>query len=183
MDATEALIKLKEGNARFVVGNASAKNLVSQRQTLVSGQKPFAIILTCSDSRVSPEHIFDASLGEIFVVRTAGNIADAIALGSIEYAAEHLGSQLLVIMGHESCGAVKAACGADHAPGNIDAIVKELQPAVSAGGKDVNRTIEENIKLVIANARKKSSALSHMEKEGKLKVVGAVYSLSSGNVN
>lgn len=182
MNFEEALSKLREGNSRFVSGKPAPKDLVAQRQSLVAGQQPYAIILTCSDSRVSPEHIFDTGLGKIFVVRTAGNIADAIALGSIEYAAEHLGSHLLVVMGHESCGAVKAACGADHAPGNIGAIVKELQPAVQAGGKDIGKTIEENVKLVIANAKSKSAILSHLEKEGKLKIVGAVYSLSSGSV-
>jgi len=182
METNEALARLKESNTRFVAGKASAKNLVEQRNSLVSGQKPYAIILTCSDSRVSPEHVFDTGLGEIFVVRTAGNLADAIALGSIEYAAEHLGSQLLVIMGHEACGAVKAACGADHAPGNIDAIVKELQAAVKLGGKDVGRTINENVGCVIKTIRSKSPILAHMEKEGKLKIAGAVYSLSSGSV-
>lgn len=183
MDPTEALSRLKEGNSRFVAGKSSAKNLVAQRQSLVSGQQPFAIILTCSDSRVSPEHIFDAGLGEIFVIRNAGNIVEPIALGSIEYAAEHLGSTLLVVMGHEGCGAVKAACGSGHAPGSIDAIVKELQPAVKAGGKDVAKTVEENVKLAIANAKKKSAILSHLEHEGKLKIVGAVYSLSTGAVS
>ncbi|MEM2137823.1 MAG: carbonic anhydrase [Candidatus Anstonellaceae archaeon] len=182
MDANVALAKLKDGNARFVAGKPSSKNLVAQRQSLVSGQSPFAIILTCSDSRVPPEHIFDAGLGEIFVIRTAGNIADAIALGSIEYAAEHLGSQLLVVMGHESCGAVKAACGSDHAPGNIDAIVKELQEAVELSGKDTAKTVTENVKCVLKNIRSRSSILSHLEKEGKLKIAGAVYSLSSGQV-
>lgn len=180
MHPDDALTKLKEGNARFISGKAAGRNFVARRAELVSGQKPFAIILTCSDSRVAPEHIFDTGLGDIFVVRTAGNIADAIALGSIEYAAEHLGSALLVVMGHESCGAVKAACGADHAEGNIDAIVKELQVAVKIGGKDPARVVGENVKCVIKAIRSRSQICSRLEKEGKLKIAGAIYSLSTG---
>jgi carbonic anhydrase len=183
MDAEDALKKLKEGNARFISGKPSAKNLPSQRQALVSGQKPYAIILTCSDSRVAPEHIFDAGLGEIFVIRNAGNISEPIALGSIEYAAEHLGSLLLLVMGHESCGAVKAACSSDSAPGNIGAIVRDMQEAVKTGGKDPSKVVPENVKIVLRKIREKSGILSNLEKEGKLKIVGAVYSLASGEVS
>ena len=183
MNPDDAMKKLQEGNARFVAGKPSAKNLVSQRQSLLSGQQPFAIILTCSDSRVAPEHIFDAGLGEIFVVRTAGNIADAIALGSMEYAAEHLGSTLLVVMGHESCGAVKAACASEHAPGNIDAVVKGLQEAVKLGSKAPEKVVPENVKCVLSTIREKSSIVSHLEREGKLKLAGALYSLSTGDVS
>ena len=182
MDSTEALSKLREGNARFVAGKQSHKDFIAQRNALVSGQKPYAIVLTCSDSRVSPEHIFDVGLGEIFVVRTAGNIADAIALGSIEYAAEHLHSPLLVVMGHSSCGAVGAACASEHAPGNIDSIVTAMQEAVTRGGKDPAATVSENVKCVLEAIRKKSAILSHLEHEGKLKIVGAVYSLATGEV-
>lgn len=180
MNSDESLNRLKEGNARFVAGKMSHKDFVRRRAELVSGQKPYAIILTCSDSRVSPEHIFDAGLGEIFVVRSAGNIVDAIGLGSIEYAAEHLGTPLLVVMGHSSCGAVNAACASDSAPGNIDAIVKEMQEAVKLGKKDQAATVIENVKCVLKNIRAKSSILSHLEKEGRLKIVGATYSLPTG---
>jgi carbonic anhydrase len=183
MDANEALNKLKEGNARFVAGKAAPHNLPQQRKDNVSWQHPFAIVLTCSDSRVPPEHVFGAGIGEIFVVRTAGNIADSVALGSLEYAAEHLHAPLLVVMGHTSCGAVAAACASDSAPGNIDCIVKEIQPAVKAGNKEPSRVISENVKCVLASIRGKSHILSHLEKEGKLKLVGAVYSLESGAVS
>lgn len=182
MNPDDAIKKLKEGNARFVSGKSNHRDLVAQRKTLVGGQKPFAIILTCSDSRVAPEHIFDAGLGELFVVRTAGNIADAIALGSMEYAAEHLGSTLLVVMGHSSCGAVNAACMADHAPGNIGAVVKELQEAVKLGGKAPEKVVVENIGCVLSAIRAKSHILQHLEHEKKLWIVGANYSLSSGEV-
>lgn len=183
MNAGESLNRLKEGNDRFVSGKTAVKNLVTRRAELVSGQKPFAIILTCSDSRVAPEHIFDAGLGDLFVIRNAGNIATQAALGSIEYAAEHLGTPLLAVMGHESCGAVKAACASGHAEGNIDAIVKELQEAVKLGGKDPAKTVGENVKCVLKKIRAKSGICSHLEKEGKLKIVGAIYSLSSGAVS
>lgn len=178
----DSLELLKQGNSRFVSGKMQQKDMVKRRAELVNGQKPYATILTCSDSRVSPEHIFDAGLGDIFVVRTAGNIADAIAIGSIEYAAEHLGAPLLVVMGHSSCGAVKAACSADHAEGNIDAIVKELQEAVKFGNKDPAQVVKENVRCVLKKIRSDSGILLHLEKEGKLKIIGAIYSLASGRV-
>lgn len=175
--------KLKDGNSRFVAGKSNHRDLVAQRKALVGGQKPFAIILTCSDSRVAPEHVFDAGLGELFVIRTAGNIADAIALGSMEYAAEHLGSTLLLVMGHESCGAVKAACMSESAPGNIGAVVKEMQEAVKLGGKAPEKVVPENVKCVLRAILGKSSILAHLESEGKLKIAGATYSLSTGEVS
>jgi carbonic anhydrase len=174
------MAKLLEGNARFVAGKQQPKDLTAQRKSLIDGQKPFAIVLTCSDSRVCPEHIFDAGLGEIFVVRTAGNIADSVALGSLEYASEHLHAPLLVVMGHTSCGAVNAACAADHAPGNIDAVVKAIQGAAKAGGKDPAKAVPENVKCVLGAIRERSRIISHLEKEGKLKIAGAVYSLNDG---
>lgn len=105
---SEQLAKLQDGNRRYLA-QPSAKDFAKARAETLEGQKPYAIVLTCSDSRVPPEHIFDAGIGEIFVVRTAGNVVDKIALGSIEYAAEHLHAPLLLVMGHERCGAVKAA--------------------------------------------------------------------------
>lgn len=183
MAAEESLVKLKEGNSRFASGKQAAKNLSEQRKATVAGQKPFATILTCSDSRVPPEHIFDAGIGEIFVVRTAGNIVDAVAIGSVEYAAEHLGTPLLVVMGHESCGAVKAACASGHAEGNINSIVKEIAPAAAAAGNDPAKAVPENVKYVLHAIREKSSMLTHLEKEGKLKIMGATYSLSTGAVS
>jgi len=183
MDANEALKKLQEGNARFVAGKPSHKDFAAQRASVLSGQHPYAVVLYCSDSRVPVEHIFDAGIGEIFGVRDAGNIVDAFALGSIEYAAEHLHTPLLVVLGHSRCGAVTAACASGSAPGNIDCIVKEIQPAVQAGGKDPEKSVQENLKCVLAKLRAKSGILSHLEKEGKLKIVGATYSLETGIVS
>ena len=174
------LERLLEGNKRFVSGKMAAKDFVARRSELVSGQKPFAIILTCSDSRVAPEYIFDVSLGDIFVVRTAGNIADSIALGSMEYAAEHLGSPLLLVLGHEKCGAVGATCAGGTPDGNIASIVQEIYPAARAMGNNPEKTVSENVKCVLGKIRKKSAILSHLENGGKLKLSGAIYSLSTG---
>ena len=130
--AHEVWDSLMAGNARFVAGKPEARALVSLRQKLASGQSPKAIILACSDSRVGPELVFDQSLGDIFVVRTAGNVADAVGLGSIEYAVDHLHSPLLVVLGHQKCGAVSAACSGEKMPSrNLDAIVERINPAVS----------------------------------------------------
>lgn len=107
---------LMEGNERFVSGKTNTVQVVRLRQSLAKGQSPKVVVLACSDSRVAPEILFDKSLGELFVVRSAGNIADAIGVGSIEYAVEHLGSSVLVVLGHEGCGAVSAACSGDKMP-------------------------------------------------------------------
>lgn len=184
MDASSSLAKLKEGNARFVAGKMAGKNPVARRSELVAGQHPFASILSCSDSRVVPEYIFDTDMGEIFIIRTAGNVADKVGLGSIEYGCEHLHTPLLVVMGHEACGAVKATCdckGECH-EGNIKAIVDEVKKAASKKGWAVPDAIMENVACSIANVREKSAIIRHLEHEGKLKIVGAYYSLSSGEV-
>jgi len=183
MDATEALNRLKEGNARFMAGKPSHKDFIAQRASVVAGQHPYAIVLYCSDSRVPVEHIFDAGIGELFGVRDAGNIVDSFALGSIEYAAEHLHVPLLVVLGHTSCGAVAAACASGSAPGSIDCIVKEIQHAVEVSGKDPAKAVGENLKCVLSKVRIKSSIISHLEMEGKLKIVGATYSLETGAVS
>jgi len=142
MNADQALQQLMEGNKRFVDQHMTGQKLcdAKARQSLATGQKPYAVILTCSDSRVPPEIIFDKGLGEIFVIRVAGNVPDPIVLGSIEYAAEHIGSPLVMVLGHERCGAVTAAVDAKGKPeGNIGAIVKTIAPAVKTGEKDLHR--------------------------------------------
>lgn len=182
---------LMEGNKRFVAGASAQADIgAARRQTLAGGQKPQAIVVTCSDSRVSPEHIFNQGLGDVFVIRTAGNVADAVALGSIEYAAEHLHAPLLMILGHEKCGAVAAAVESTGKPeGNIGAIVEKILPAVKrakAAGGDKNallgNAILENIAETHATVVRKSPILKHLVDEGKLTVVEAVYSLASGEV-
>jgi carbonic anhydrase len=183
--------RLMDGNKNFVGGALSAKNIgEAKRKELTSGQHPFATVLTCSDSRVSPELIFDRGLGEIFVVRTAGNVVDPIAIGSIEYGVEHLNTPLLVIMGHQFCGAVKAAYETKGAPeGNIGAILKKIMPAVKKAkaekGDDtakMNAAVQENVRNVDKELLAKSKILKELVHEGKLKIVLAEYYLDSGKV-
>jgi carbonic anhydrase len=187
----ESLQKLMDGNNRYVEGKIAAKDLGdNKRKELLKGQKPFAIVITCSDSRVPPELLFDQGLGDIFVIRVAGNIVDPIELGSIEYAAEHLNSPLLFILGHEKCGAVSATLDAKGEPeGNIGAIVKKIKPAADfakkkGGSKDevLQTAIQENVKDVYKDIMKKSKIVHHLAEEGKLKIVGGEYMLSTGKV-
>ncbi len=194
VSADEALKSLMEGNKRFVENRMTCPSGCgpSVREKLARGQQPYAIILSCSDSRVPPELIFDKGLGEIFVVRVAGNVPDLVVLGSIEYAAEHLGSPLVVVLGHSRCGAVTAAVDAHgEAEGNIGSILKAIAPAVEAakqGGKEkekpslVEAAIRENAKRVAANLTKGSHVLAKLAGEGKLKIVAAEYSLDDGKV-
>ena len=124
---------LKEGNARFVSGKSSRKeNYSTDREQLADGQHPFAVVLCCSDSRVAPEILFDQGLGDLFVIRNAGNVVDEDVLGSIEYAVEHLHSKLVVVLGHSSCGAVTATCQGGDLPGHVMAIVERIRPSLDA---------------------------------------------------
>ncbi len=187
----DALNKLTNGNKRFVSCNLGQKDVSdTRRKELVDGQHPFAIVVTCSDSRVSPEIVFDEGLGDIFVVRVAGNVLDPTALGSIEYAAEHLHTPLLILMGHDKCGAVAAAMDANgEAEGNIGVILKKIMPAVKkakakGGSKDemLNMAIRENVSLSYNAIRKQSPVLKHLIDKGELKVVAGIYHLASGEV-
>lgn len=188
--ADEALAELKAGNRRFVAGKHQSPNLDLKRvREVVAGQKPEAVILGCADSRVPPEVIFDEGIGDLFVVRVAGNIAEPATTGSVEYAAEHLGVPLVVVLGHHKCGAVKATAEA-HGPaeGNIGEIVKEIQPAVEAArahpGAEglVDDAVHQNAALVAAQLLSESPVLSHLVHEGKVKIVTAIYDLDSGKV-
>ncbi|RII27728.1 MAG: carbonic anhydrase [Geobacter sp.] len=194
ISAEEAWQKLLDGNKRYIESKMAAcsESTPSARESLTKGQKPYAIILSCSDSRLPPEIIFDKSMGEIFVIRVAGNIIDPVVLGSIEYGAEHLGSPLIVVLGHERCGAVTAAVEAKGKPeGNIGALIKAIAPAVKqaqkeAAGKDKAELVEtasnDNIRLVAASIPKKSPIIKHLLKEGKVKIVMAKYDLDDGKV-
>lgn len=179
--------RLMEGNKRYL-GTPAQKDLAKMRMDTLNGQNPYAVIVTCSDSRVAPEHIFDAGLGEIFVVRTAGNVVDKVALGSIEYAVEHLHTQLVVVLGHEKCGAIKATWEfpeGQKPKGNMGQIVKLALKAVQKAkkkGKDIEYATDENVKRQIKTILKKSEVCNKLVWEGKLKIVGAKYSLSDGSV-
>ncbi|MFA6055540.1 MAG: carbonic anhydrase [Thermodesulfovibrionales bacterium] len=187
----ESLQKLMDGNKRYVEGTPINKDLGdTRRKEILKGQHPFATVITCSDSRVPPEHIFDQGLGDIFVIRVAGNVVDSIALGSIEYGTEHVQTPLLVLLGHSDCGAVKATLGAKGAPeGNIGAIVKKIQPAVKKakkkGGSNeevLETAIKENVMNVYGDVMK-SPVIKELVHEGKLKIVAAEYDLATGKVN
>jgi carbonic anhydrase len=187
--AAEVWDGLVAGNRRFVAGKPQARDIVSLRHQLASGQSPKAIILACSDSRVGPELIFDQTLGDIFVVRTAGNIADPVALGSIEYAVEHLHSPLLVVLGHQKCGAVNAACSGEKMPSpNLDAIVEKIDPAVAqaksyAKAEDLlEAAIKENVHQSATDLLANSEIIRQAVTSGKLTVIEAEYELESGQV-
>jgi len=184
--AEPALAKLKEGNARFVESTVSSgKPTAAKRTETAQGQHPFAIIVGCADSRTSPEIIFDQNIGDLFVTRNAGNLVDEHALGSIEYAVEHLGVRLIVVMGHSSCGAVTAAVAGETAPGHIQSLVRDIQPAVKTakngnGSENLTeRAIAENARLM-ANKIRTEADFGELAKE--VRVIPAVYDLSSGKV-
>jgi carbonic anhydrase len=187
MDPDGALSRLLEGNRRFIDAAPSHPNQdVARRALLAGGQEPFAIILCCSDSRVPPEVVFDQGLGDLFVVRVAGNVADEIGLASIEYAAEHLGVRLVMVLGHERCGAVTAAVKGGELPGHLPALMAALQPAVDGNhdphGDAVEGAMQANIELTARHLRESGPVLSGLVAEGQLKVVGARYDLDTGAV-
>lgn len=194
--ADEAITLLKEGNKRFI-NNKLANYDLSQtkRSELTQGQKPFAVVVTCSDSRVVPEHLFDQGLGDLFVIRVAGNILDDAEIGSVEYAIDHLGSPLVVILGHESCGAVTAAVGKaekpdeTHTTDNIDSFLDNIEPAVKkakasnlAGKELIEETATINVRLGVEELLRESSLVKKAVDSGKVTVVGAKYLLSNGEV-
>src|SRR6267142_4196413 len=153
--ADDALARLKEGNARVATSTVSTeKPTAAKRAETAQAQHPFAIILACADSRTAPEIVFDQNIGDLFVIRTAGNLVDDHALGSIEYAVAHAGARLIVVLGHTSCGAVTAALESDHAPGHIQSLVRDIQPAVKAAkgkpGDALSATVTENARQVAA---------------------------------
>lgn len=186
----DSLSKLQDGNKRFISDEPAQKDIGdNRRQELAKGQHPFATVLSCSDSRVAPEIIFDQGLGDVFIVRVAGNVVEPTTLGSVEYGAEHLHTPLLVIMGHESCGAVKATLEAKGKPeGNIGAILKKIMPAVNTAKKakkdldeTLNLAVQENVKNTYKDIMK-SKIVRELVHEGKLKIVAAEYYLGTGKV-
>ncbi len=182
--ADAALAKLKAGNERFVKSDISAgKPNAERRAATAKAQHPYAVVVTCADSRTSPELIFDENIGDLFVVRTAGNLVDDYELGSIEYAVEHLGTRLIVVLGHERCGAVDAAVQSATAPGHIGAIVRDIQPAVEAakaeGGDILLKAINKNVARVAAKIRSEGK---FGEAASEVKVVKGRYSLDTGKV-
>ncbi len=186
--ADQAMKNLMEGNARFASGNATHpdQSIADRRVELVTSQQPFAVIVTCSDSRVPPEIVFDQGLGDIFVVRTAGEVMDNATLGTIEYAVDHLNVQLVLVLGHDGCGAVEAAIAGGENPGHIGSLVEAIKPAVDVAkgmkGDLLNNSIDVNTQNVVAKLKSSEPILSSAYKQGKLKILGARYSLGSGAV-
>jgi carbonic anhydrase len=182
-----AIDLLKEGNKRFVDKDNTQRDLLSQVGKTSAGQFPFAALLSCIDSRVPAELVFDQGIGDIFNVRVAGNIVNEDVLGSLEYSCKVAGSKVLVVMGHTKCGAVTAAC--KHVElGNITHLLSKIQPAVEVAGNGevddaaIERVALKNIELSIERIRKESPILAEMEQNGEIKIVGAVYDVASGVV-
>lgn len=180
---------LVAGNRRFQEGKQTTRDLVGRREELASIQQPQVIVLACSDSRVCPSIIFDQDLGDLFVIRTAGNLADPIALGSIEFAAEYLQSKMLVVLGHENCGAVAAAASGASVPSpNLESIVARVRPAIEsvkgqAEGDGLLRLAEQaNVQQSAHDLLSNSPLLRQKVADGKLGLVKAIYQLSTGRV-
>lgn len=194
MTPEKALQFLKEGNQRFQNNLKANRNLLEQVNDTSDGQFPFATILSCIDSRVSAELVFDQGLGDIFSIRIAGNFVNEDILGSMEFGCKLAGTKLVVVLGHTSCGAIKGAC--DHARlGNLTALINKIEPAVAAvkEPKDENirnsKNLEfvdavsaKNVEITIENIRERSRVLADMENNGEIKIVGAMYDLSNGEV-
>ncbi len=185
MTAKDILTRLKDGNTRFVADKLDGKlQNSSRRNDLTGGQDPYAIILSCADSRVVPELAFDTGLGEIFVLRVAGNVANTSTIASIEYAVAHIGSPVLVVLGHESCGAVTAAVGGGDNGYNLNHLLSHITPAISASadGASVNDVVKKNAELTVEELKARSTIIGDAVKNGKLKIVPAYYNLGSGKV-
>lgn len=184
----EAVAKLKEGNGRYTSGNLQHPGQTTERRTeLANTQHPFAVVVSCSDSRVPPEIVFDQGLGDLFICRVAGNIVNDENLGSIEYAVDHLGSRLIVVLGHQRCGAVQAAketiAAKGKAPGHIESLVTAIKPAVEATAKDdLDTTIKANVKHVVKALRSSTPILKAKVDSGEVQVIGGYYSLDTGAV-
>ncbi len=182
-----SLKRLLEGNQRYAEGLSAHPHLSAECRLALSGaQYPFAAILSCADSRVPPELIFDAGLGDLFTVRVAGNIVDDAVIGSLEYAVRHLNVSLVLVMGHTSCGAVQAAIqGVDPAT-HLTALVEPIRPAVeracAAGGDLLESAVRENVRESVRRLIATGPVLSELTASGRLTIVGAVYTLRSGRV-
>lgn len=190
ISSAAARMRLIAGNQRYVAGRPRQVDHSARREQVAPAQMPFAIVLGCSDSRVPPEILFDQGLGDIFTVRVAGNIADDLGIGSMEYAVEHFGTPLIVVLGHERCGAVGAAVEADKSgvmpPPHIASLVTALQPAVAASkdmpGDPVANAIATHVRQTVDALKASGPVLADAVGKGSLDIVGAVYRLKSGEV-
>ena len=195
MTPTMALQELTNGNQRFVQKKQLNRDLMQQVSETSTGQFPFATVLSCLDSRVSSELIFDQGIGVIFSVRIAGNFVNEDILGSMEFACKLAGTKLVLVLGHTACGAVKGAC--DHARlGNLTALINKIEPAVdavkepadeslrnSSNSDFVNEVAAQNVKMTIENIRLQSEVLKEMEASGEIKILGGMYDIKTGKVH
>ena len=193
----DALERLRRGNARFVAGEQQRSVDSAERAALAAGQEPFAVVLGCSDSRVPIEVVFDQGLGDLFVIRVAGNIATPSLIGSIEFAAQNFGTQLVVVLGHTQCGAVDATLRSLRSPGdpgsrNLGAIVEKIQPAVAPlleqdevlnPAELMHEAVRRNVTSSIGFIRNESPVIESLIDDGRLRIVGAEYSLETGVVD
>jgi carbonic anhydrase len=188
----EALQRLSEGNLRYINNQPRHHDMAADRHAVVGGQSPFAAVLGCADSRVSPELVFDQGLGDLFVVRVAGNFVNAEGLGSLEYGAAALGTAVILVLGHTSCGAINATLDALRAgtayPGDIATLVRDMTPAVQPVLKSdpaelARRAVEANVLHNVAVLRQSSPVLRPLIEQGRLAVAGGVYDLASGTVS
>jgi carbonic anhydrase len=195
MTPQSALKALKDGNQRFLNSTPVNRDLLGQVSDTQSGQYPYAIVLSCVDSRVPAEIVFDQGIGDIFSARVAGNSVNEDILGSMEYACKVAGSKLIVVLGHTSCGAVSAACD-DVMLGNITTLLAKIRPSVAAVKKPtdpaertsankvfVNKVVEKNVELAIQNIHLHSAILKEMHENGEIDIVGGVYSVADGSVS
>jgi carbonic anhydrase len=192
MSPDDAVARLAEGNRRFMTGQADPRDLPAQVQGSATAQFPFAVVLSCIDSRSSPELVFDQGLGDIFAPRIAGNYVQADLLGSMEFATKVAGARLIVVMGHNACGAVMGACD-DVQMGNLTTVIQAIRPAVnavqtpttnrtSANAEFVQKVAVENVRLTVEKIRTDSPILRDLERSGKIKIVGAMQDLNTGAV-
>lgn len=195
MTPDKALAALKEGNARFQNNQKVTRDLLEQVKDTSGGQYPFATILSCIDSRVSAELIFDQGIGDIFSVRIAGNFTNPDILGSMEFACKLAGTKLIVVLGHTACGAVKGACDSARL-GNLSGLIEKIEPAVeavkepadpalrnSSNSQFVDEVAQKNVQMTIENIRLDSPVLAEMEAEGAIQIVGAMYDIKTGAVH
>jgi carbonic anhydrase len=179
-----ALQELMEGNRRFTTNGATAHehDLAILRENTVEKQEPFAAVLSCADSRVPVELVFDQSIGQLFVTRIAGNVVTSEIIASLEYGAAVLGTKVILVMGHSNCGAVKATIQAKGVPGQISALYPHIQPAVDQAGSNLEAATKANAKIQAALLRQASTVISDLLKKNELKVVAAYYEIGSGSV-
>lgn len=187
INVQQIIDSLLQGNANFVKGKTTHPNLSSERRKLLkTGQNPVAVIVSCSDSRVPPEIVFDRGLGDLFVIRSAGNTVDNLGMGSIEYAVAILNAPLVIVMGHEYCGAVSAAQSGKSLPGHIADVAKSVGPALPENACSMKDKLDcgilGNVDAVVNQIQNSEPILAPLVKSGKLRVIGAYYDFESGKV-